>query len=92
MSNLILKGRIKTTVARAKETRILAERLISYAKVGDKTLAARLILRYMPKNAAKKLMGSIASKYSSRRGGYTRIIKIGQRKGDAAEMAYLELI
>jgi len=89
---LFEKKRITTTLAKAKYCRSKAERFISFAKKG--TLAARRhILRYMPrKDIVKMLFDEIAPKYASRPGGYTRIVKLGSRKGDAAPMAILELV
>ena len=84
--------RITTTLAKAKFCRSRAERFITFAKKG--TIAARRhVLRYLPrKDIVKLLFDEIAPKYSTRPGGYTRIIKIGNRKGDAAPMAILELV
>ena len=89
---LLEKGRIETTVTRAKETRSLAEKMITIAK--DPTLAhKRQVFAFVTKESvAKKLFDEIAPKYADRNGGYTRIIKTGARRGDAAEMAILELI
>jgi large subunit ribosomal protein L17 len=84
--------RIETSVAKAKESRRLAERLITFAKRGD--LAARRHVStfvFKPEIVAK-LFSTIAPWYEERQGGYTRIIRIGRRLGDAAEMAYLELV
>lgn len=89
---LITRGKIKTTLARAKETRSVAERLITYAKKKTPAAAYREITKFINKTAAKKLIKDIAPKYADRAGGYTRIIKIGPRQGDAAKMAYLELV
>lgn len=89
---LILRGRIKTTLERAKETRSLAERLITYAKKKSLIMAHREITKFINKTAAKKLVKDIAPKYSGRNGGYTRIIKLGQRSGDAAQMVYIEFV
>ncbi len=89
---LFEKKRITTTLAKAKFCRSRAERFISFAKKG--TIAARRhIMRYMPqRDIVKMLFDEIAPKYESRPGGYTRIIKLGFRKGDAAPMAILELV
>ena len=89
---LLEKGSIETTVTRAKEVRAVAEKMITLAKRGD-LHAKKQILSYVTKEAvAKKLVDEIAPKYAERSGGYTRIIKIGPRRGDAAEMAILELV
>jgi len=85
-------ARIETTVTRAKEVRSVAEKYLTLAKV--KNLANyRLALAYLTKeDVAKKLFDEIAPRYAEVNGGYTRIVRIGQRRGDAAEMAYLELV
>lgn len=89
---LLEKGRIETTVTRAKEVRSMAEKMITIAK--EPTLAnKRLVYAFVTKeDVCKKLFDEIAPKYDGRPGGYTRIIKIGARRGDAAEMAIIELI
>ena len=89
---LLENGQIKTTVSRAKEVAPMAEKMITLAKRGD-LHAKKQILSYVTKEAvAKKLVDEIAPKYAERSGGYTRIIKIGPRRGDAAEMAIIELV
>lgn len=89
--NFFLKGKIKTTQAKAKEMRRLVERLLTQAKKGD-LAARRILLRYLPPTLAKKVMEEIAPLYKTRPGGYTRIIRLGARKSDAAEMAIIELV
>jgi len=84
--------RIETTVAKAKETRRLAERLITFAKRGD-LAARRHVARFVMRPAVTvKLFSTIAPWYAERQGGYTRIVRIGARLGDAGETAYLELV
>ncbi len=84
--------RIETTVAKAKESRRLAERMITFAKRGD-LAARRHVARFVMKPAVtRKLFDTIAPWYAERQGGYTRIIRIGPRLGDAGETAYLELV
>ncbi len=84
--------RIETTVEKAKETRRLAERLITFAKRGD-LAARRHVARFVTRPAVtSKLFGTIAPWYEERHGGYTRILRIGHRLGDAGETAYLELV
>jgi len=84
--------RIETTVAKAKETRRLAERMITFGKQGD-LAARRHVARFVMKpEVVSKLFATIAPWYTERNGGYTRIIRIGHRLGDAGETAYLELI
>lgn len=89
---LMENGKIETTVTRAKEVRSMAEKMITVAKAGD-LHSKRQVYSYITKETvAKKVMDEIAPKYADRNGGYTRIVKIGPRRGDAAEMAIIELI
>ena len=89
---LMENGKIETTVTRAKEVRSMAEKMITIAKAGD-LHSKRQVYSYITKETvAKKVMDEIAPKYADRNGGYTRIVKIGPRRGDAAEMAIIELI
>lgn len=84
--------RIETTVAKAKEARRLAERMITYAKrnnIHSRRLVARIV---QDEDVAKKLFDTIAPWYSTRQGGYTRILKTRRRLGDAGEMGILELV
>jgi large subunit ribosomal protein L17 len=84
--------RIETTVAKAKETRRFAERMITFGKQGD-IAARRHVARFVFKpEIVAKLFSTIAPWYKERAGGYTRIIRIGHRLGDAGETAYLELV
>lgn len=84
--------RIETTVAKAKEARRLAERMITFGKQGD-LAARRHVARFIYKpEILAKLFSTIAPWYTERNGGYTRIIRIGHRLGDAGETAYLELV
>ena len=84
--------RIETTVAKAKEARRLAERLITFGKRGD-IAARRHVARFVTRpGVTRKLFDTIAPWYAERHGGYTRIIRIGHRLGDAGETAYLELV
>ena len=89
---LFENGKIETTVTRAKEVRSMAERMITKAKVGD-LHPKRQVYSYVTKeDVAKKLIDEIAPGYNERQGGYTRIVRIGPRRGDAAEMAIIELV
>lgn len=84
--------RIETSLAKAKESRRLAERLITFAKRGD-LAARRHVARFIMKpEITHKLFTTIAPWYTERQGGYTRILKLGHRLGDAGETAYLELV
>ena len=89
---LFENGKIETTVTRAKEVRPLAEKMITMAK--DNSLASkRNVMAFVTKEAvAKKLFDEIAPAYADVNGGYTRIIKKGPRRGDAAEMCIIELV
>lgn len=91
-TQLLEHGRIETTITRAKEIRSTAEKMITLGKAN--TLhSRRLALSYITKeDVVKKLFDEIAPKYTERNGGYTRIIRIGPRRGDAAEMALIELV
>ena len=91
-SSLIRDGKIKTTEARAKAVRPVVEKLITKAKKGD-LASRRLVLRTVPdRDIVHKLFSEVAPQYAERNGGYTRIVKLGPRKGDAAPMALIELI
>ena len=89
---LLENGQIKTTITRAKEVAPLAEKMITLAKQND-LAAYRQALGFITKeDVAKKLFDEIGPKYASRNGGYTRVVKIGPRRGDAAEMAIVQLV
>ena len=89
---LLEEGKVETTLTRAKEVRSVAEKMITLGK--KNTLASyRQALAYITKeDVAKKLFVDIAPKYENRNGGYTRIYKLGPRRGDAAEMAIITLV
>lgn len=89
--SLFFYGRIKTTEAKAKELSRFAEKCITKAKKGDLS-ARRQLARFFDKEVVKKLVDEIGKKYEQRPGGYTRIIKLGPRKNDGAEMAIIELV
>ena len=90
VTNLILAESIKTTLPKAKEARKDADKIVTIAKKGD--LAARRLAasRLLQPKAVQKLFDKIAPAMKDRKGGYTRIIKLGTRKGDAAEMCILQ--
>ena len=89
---LLEHGRIETTVPRAKELRAVAEKIITLGK-NDTLHSRRQVLAYVTKDeVTSKLFSEIAPKYVDRNGGYTRITKIGPRRGDCAEMAIIELV
>jgi large subunit ribosomal protein L17 len=90
--SLIEHKRIKTTLAKAKAVRPLAEKMVTLGKRGD-LHARRLAAGYLgQKDAVKKLFGEVAPRATTRKGGYTRIIKLGQRMSDSAPMAYIEWV
>ena len=91
-SSLILHKRITTTLAKAKDLKKFVEPLITRSKVGD-TNNRRVVFRYLQnKEAVKELFNVVAEKVGDRPGGYTRVIKLGTRKGDAAQIAFIELV
>ena len=89
---LFQNGRIQTTEAKAKELRKTADKMISLAKRGDLHARRQAEGFVMDKAVTKKLFNEIAKKYTDRNGGYTRIIKLGLRQGDAAPVAIIELV
>lgn len=99
VTDLFLNERIQTTEAKAKELRPIAEKLITLAKRGDlhaRRQAAAFVRRERlegaEQDALQKLFSELAGRYADRQGGYTRILKLGPRRGDAAPMVYLELV
>ena len=92
VNSLVEHGRIKTTLAKAKELRRHVERAVTLGK--DQTLHAQRLLmsRYPNEATVKTIMTDIAPRMKSRPGGYTRILKLGQRPGDRAEMAFIEFV
>jgi large subunit ribosomal protein L17 len=92
VTSLFRDERINTTETRAKQVKSIAEKMLTTAKQGD-LAARRQALAYLYEEAVvKKLFDTIAPKYADRQGGYTRIIRVGYRRGDAAEMVILELV
>jgi large subunit ribosomal protein L17 len=92
LDSLFTHERIQTTLSKAKELRPLAEKLITTAKNDDVT-ARRKVARWVPdRTTVKKVFESIAPRFVDRPGGYTRILRLGQRRGDAAEAAILEFV
>jgi large subunit ribosomal protein L17 len=92
VTDLFREGRITTTDCRAKEAKREAEKMITLAKRGD-LHAKRQVLAYVyDEDVVKKLFDEIAPKYADRHGGYTRILKLGPRQGDNAEVVFLELV
>ena len=92
VTDLLKYGKLETTLMRAKETRRIAEKMITLGKRGD-LHARRQVLAYVKdEDVVSKLFDEIAPKYENRQGGYTRILKLGPRQGDVAEAVFLELV
>ena len=89
---LLENGKIETTVTRAKEVRAMAEKMITLGKRGDLHARRQALAYIYDEDVVTDLFDNIAPKYAERNGGYTRILKLGKRQGDAAEMAFLELV
>jgi large subunit ribosomal protein L17 len=89
---LFERGRIETTTAKAKELRPYAERLISLARRGDLHARRLAASRLHNPEVIAKLFSEIGPRFAQRPGGYTRVLKLGTRHGDAAEMALIELV
>lgn len=92
VTSFFAKERIETTEAKAKEVSGLADKMITLAKRGDLHARRQVLSFIMDEAVTTKLFDTIAPKYADRQGGYTRIYKLGPRRGDAAPMAILELV
>ena len=88
---LFKKGKIKTTETKAKTLKKFAEKFLSKARKGDLT-ARRYLARFFSKKLTKKIVDEIAPRFKGRKGGYTRIVKLGPRRSDGAKMAIIELL
>jgi large subunit ribosomal protein L17 len=91
--DVIMNGKIKTTETRAKEVRKFVDKMITYGKNGD-LVSRRKALAFLQNDtvAVKKIFDELAPKYATRNGGYTRILKLDERRGDNALMAVIELV
>jgi large subunit ribosomal protein L17 len=89
---LIEHGRIKTTEAKAKAVKPLAEQMITLGRRGDLAARRQAISKLRSKDVVHKLFTEVAPRFADRPGGYSRIVKLGPRQGDAADMVYLELV
>ncbi|MDU1325068.1 MAG: 50S ribosomal protein L17 [Clostridiales bacterium] len=89
---LLENGQIKTTVTRAREVAPMTEKMITLAKKNNLATYRQALSFITKEDVAKKLFDEIGPKYADRDGGYTRIVKIGPRRGDAAEMAIIQLV
>lgn len=92
VTSLLRSGRIETTVAKAKESQRMAEKMITLAKRGDLHARRQALAYIYDEDVVTKLFEEIGPGYEDRNGGYTRVLKLGPRRGDAAEMAILELV
>ena len=92
VTDLLREGRITTTITRAKETRRMAEKMITLGKRGDLHARRQALAYIYDEDVVTKLFDNIAPKYAERSGGYTRILKLGPRQGDCAEVVFLELV
>ncbi len=90
-NSLFLREKIKTTEAKAKELAIFAQKQVNLAKTNN-LHSKRLLARYFPSEIVKRLLEEIGPRYKERKGGYTRIIKLGPRKSNGARMAVIELV
>ncbi len=91
VNNFLLREKIKTTEARAKELRSIAEKMITVAKRGS-VLSRRILARDLTPKMTKKIIDDLAPRYKERAGGYTRIIRLGPRNSDSAKMVIIELV
>lgn len=91
-TSLVEKERVRTTVAKAKEVRPLAEKVITMGKAGTLAARRRALAVLVKEDAVTRLFDTVAPRFAERNGGYTRIVKLGPRKGDGAEMAVIELV
>ena len=89
---LLENGQIKTTVTRAREVAPMTEKMITLSKKNNLATYRQALAFITKEDVAKKLFDEIGPKYADRDGGYTRIVKIGPRRGDAAEMAIIQLV
>ena len=92
VTDLLDKGRMETTVTRAKEIAPMAEKMITLGKAKDLNAYRQALSFVTREDVAKKVFDELAPKYADRNGGYTRITRIGTRRGDAAEIAVIELV
>ena len=92
VTDLLDKGRMETTITRAKEIAPMTEKMITLGKAADLAAYRQMLSFITREDVAKKVKDELAPKYAERNGGYTRITRIGPRRGDAAEMAVIELV
>ena len=92
VTDLLRGGKLETTFCRAKEVQPVVEKMITLGKKGGLNNYRKALSFITDEDVAHKLFNEIAPKYAERNGGYTRVIRIGERRGDAAEMAVIELV
>ncbi|WP_026883257.1 50S ribosomal protein L17 [Clostridium akagii] len=92
VTSFLKYGKIQTTVTRAKETRSLAEKMITLGKRGDLHARRQALAFITEESVVTEVFDTLATKYAERNGGYTRIMRVGPRRGDAAELVILELV
>lgn len=92
VTSLLDKGRIETTEPKAKELQGIAEKMITLGKKGDLHCRRQALSYLMDESVATKVFEELAQKYAGREGGYTRMIKVGPRRGDGADMVIVELV
>ncbi|ABY92198.1 LSU ribosomal protein L17P [Thermoanaerobacter thermohydrosulfuricus] len=92
VTDFLKYGRITTTEARAKEVRSISEKMITLGKRGDLHARRQALAYILDESVVKKLFDEIAPKYKDRQGGYTRILKLGPRRGDGAPLVIIELV
>ena len=92
VTDFLDNGKMETTITRAKEIKPLAEKMITLGKRGDLHARRQALAYIYDEDVVTELFDNIAPKYAERSGGYTRILKLGQRRGDTAEMVFLELV
>ena len=92
VTSLLENGKIETTVAKAKEVRCMAEKMITLGKTNTLHTRRQALAYITKEDVVTKVFSEIAPKYADRNGGYTRIMKLGPRRGDAAEVAIIELV
>lgn len=90
VTSLILNGRIRTTEAKAKAIKPLADKMITLGKQGDLAARRQAAAWLLDPKAVQKLFNELAPRYQDRRGGYTRVVRLGERKGDGAPVALVE--
>jgi large subunit ribosomal protein L17 len=92
VTSVLIEDRIETTITKAKAAKPLVEKMITLGKRGDVHARRQALAYMMTPESVDRLFATVAPRYASRNGGYTRILRVGPRKGDAAEMAFLELL